>query len=163
MPRNVLSAAVGFLDTADVDAAHYVEELRRRIADLEQEKSQLQEQRREFEEWKQKELDQITAQHKEEIAKVEQKLERIVQEMSDRAARELDNVKDESAKKAFQKKLTNVKAQANRELVREKEKVNPVVSPTAGQCSTTAAAGRRRQSGSRPVAIRNGKNHVHPG
>ncbi len=130
LPPNVLSAAVGFLETADVDAAYYVEELRRRIADLEQEKLQLQEQRREFEEWKQRELDQITAQHKQEIVKVEQKLERIAQEMSDRAARELDTVKDESAKKAFQKKLTNVKAQANRELVREKDKVNPVVSPT---------------------------------
>jgi DNA mismatch repair protein MutS2 len=128
LPRNVLSAAVGFLETADADAAHYVEELRRRIADLEQEKSQLQDQRREFEEWKQRELDQITTQHKQEIVKVEQKLERIAQEMSDRAARELDTVKDESAKKAFQKKLTDVKAQANRELVREKEKMNPVVS-----------------------------------
>ena len=55
----------------------------------------LQEQRREFEEWKQRNST-ITAQHKQEIVKVEQKLERIAQEMSDRAARELDTVKDES-------------------------------------------------------------------
>src|SRR5215470_11726347 len=34
LPRNVLAAAVNFLDTADKDAAHYVEELRRRIVDL---------------------------------------------------------------------------------------------------------------------------------
>src|SRR5262249_14220487 len=77
-------------------------------------------------------LDQITTQHTEEIAKVEQKLERIVQEMSDRAARELETVKDESARKAFQKKLTSAKAQASRELGREKEKVvPPVLSPGA--------------------------------
>jgi DNA mismatch repair protein MutS2 len=131
LPRNVLSAAVGFLESADVEAAHYVEELRRRIGDLEREKSQLEEQRREFDAWKQKELDQISAQHKEEIAKVEQKLERIVQEMSDRAARELETVKDESARKAFQKKLTSAKEQASRELGREKEKVMPPVHSTA--------------------------------
>jgi DNA mismatch repair protein MutS2 len=127
LPRSVLAAAVGFLESADVDAAHYVEELRRRIADLEREKSQLEEQRREFDEWKQKELEQLTAQHKQEIARVEQKLERIVQEMSDRAARELETVKDESARKTFQKKLTSAKAEASRELGREKEKVAPLV------------------------------------
>src|SRR5215471_5599933 len=127
LPRNVLSAAVGFLESADVDAAHYVEELRRRIADLEREKSQLEEQRREFDDWKRKELDQITTQHKEEIANVEQKLEKIVQEMSDKAARELETVKDESARRAFQKKLTSAKAEASRELGKEKEKVAPLV------------------------------------
>ena len=125
LPRAVLAAAVGFLDTADIDAAHYVEELRRRIADLEHEKSRLEQERREFDEWKQKALDQLTAQHKDEIAKVEKKLERIAQEMSDRAAKELEALRDESAKKSFQKKLANVKAQANRELGREKEKIEP--------------------------------------
>jgi DNA mismatch repair protein MutS2 len=127
LPKNVLAAAVGFLESADVDAAHYVEELRRRIADLEREKSQLEEQRKAFDEWKQKELDQIRAQHKQEIARVEQKLEKIVQEMSDRAARELETVKNESARRAFQKKLTSAKAEASRELGREKEKVAPLV------------------------------------
>src|SRR5262249_30356343 len=53
-------------------------------------------------------------------------------EMSDRAARELETVKDESARKAFQKRLTSAKAQASRELGREKEKVAPpVLSPGA--------------------------------
>ena len=130
LPRRVLEAAVGFLDTADVEASHYVEELRRRIVDLEQEKSRLEKERREFEEWKQKELDQITAQHKEEIAKVEKKLERIVQEMSDRASRELEGARDESVKKSFQRKLANAKAQASRELVREKEKIEPAPTET---------------------------------
>lgn len=123
LPPRVLATAVGFLDTADIEAAHYVEELRNRIAGLEQEKSRFEAERREFEKWKQAELEQLTAQHKAEIAKVEKKLERIVQEMSERAARELESVRDESAKKVFQKKLASVKAQATKEVDREREKV----------------------------------------
>src|SRR5206468_3147822 len=123
LPRRVLAEAVKSLDNVDVEDAHYVEELRRRIVDLEQEKARLEQERREFDEWKQKELDQLTAQHKEEIARVEKRLERIVAEISDRGAKELESARDESAKKAFQKKLENVKAQAAREIGREKEKV----------------------------------------
>src|SRR5206468_1407225 len=80
LPRRVLESAVGFIDMADVEAAHYVEELRRRIADLEQEKDRLEKERQEFDEWKRKEFDQLTAQHKEEIARAEKKLETIVKE-----------------------------------------------------------------------------------
>jgi DNA mismatch repair protein MutS2 len=124
LPRPLLEAAFGYLDTADVEAAHYVEELRRRILDLEAEKSRVERERKEFDEWKQKELEQIKTQHREEIAKVEKKLERIVQELSDRATRELDSVRDESAKK-FQKRLLNAKAEASREVARAKEKIEP--------------------------------------
>jgi DNA mismatch repair protein MutS2 len=127
LPAQVLNAAVRFRDTTDLEAAHYVEELRRRIVDLEQEKTRLETERKEFHDWKQKELDQLTAQHREEIAKVEKKLERIAQEMSDRATRELEGARDESVKK-FQKKLADAKAQAARELGREKEKIEPAAS-----------------------------------
>lgn len=140
LPRRVLESAVGFLDTADIEAAHYVEELRRRIADLEGEKIRLEKERSEFEAWKQKELNQLNAQHKEEIARVEKKLERIVQEMSDRASRELDSVRDESVKK-YQKKLQDAKAQASRELGREKEKIEPAAK------RETPAAQKVRQEG----------------
>ncbi len=125
MPSDVLIAAASYLDAGDVEAAHYVEELRRRISDLEQQKSQFETQRREFEEWKEKELHDLTDQHKEEIARVQKRLDRIVQELSDRAARELELVRDDSAKK-FQKKLANVKAQATTEIRREREKVENV-------------------------------------
>src|SRR5215831_20951190 len=125
MPARVLEIAVRLLDTADVEAAHYVEELRRRIQDLEHEKTQFEKERRDFDAWKQKELDQLKAQHKEEIAKVERKLEQIVKEMSDRASRELESARGESAKK-FQKRLESAKAQASREVEREKEKIQPV-------------------------------------
>ncbi len=132
LPRPVLERAIQFLDTADVEAAHYVEELRRRIVGLEQEKARLEKERKEFEDWKQRELDQLTAQHKEEIAKVEKKLERIVQEMSERASRELESVRDEGVKK-FQKRLANAKAQATREVEREKEKIQPAAeAPSSG-------------------------------
>ena len=123
-----VGSAVGFLDAADVDAAHYVEELRRRIVDLEREQERLESERNEFDDWKQKELAQLKAQHREEIAKVEKKLERIVQEMSARASREFDAARDDSAKK-FQKKLANVKADAAREIGREKERIEPPVAP----------------------------------
>ena len=129
LPRPVLESAFGYLDTADVEAAHYVEELRRRIGDLEHEKSRLEKERQEFEEWKQKELDQLTTQHKQEIARVEKKLERIVQEMSERASRELESVREESVKK-YQKKLANVREDASRELGREKEKIEPKLGPS---------------------------------
>jgi DNA mismatch repair protein MutS2 len=124
LPRSVLESAVSYLDTADVEAAHYVEELRQRIADLEHEKSRLEKERQEFEQWKQKEFDQLTAQHKEEIARVEKKLEGIVQQMSERASRELESVSEESVKK-YRKRLENAKAEAARELSREKEKIEP--------------------------------------
>src|SRR2546427_8676372 len=99
LPAKVLQKATGFLDTADVEAGHYVEELRRRIADLEGEKTRLEKERKEFEDWKQKELDQVTAQHKEEIARVEKKLEWIVKGMSERASRGLGVGGDGSVQK----------------------------------------------------------------
>lgn len=131
LPRPVLDAAVRLLDTTDAEAAHYVEELRRRIADLEQEKERLEKERREFEEWRKQELDQVQSQHRQEIAKVEQKLERIVQEMSARASKELESARDESLKK-FQKRLANTKAEASREVAREKERIEPTAKPGAG-------------------------------
>jgi DNA mismatch repair protein MutS2 len=124
LPKAVLESAVGFLDMADAEAAHYVEELRRRIVDLEGEKTRVESERREFEAWKQRELDQLAAQHKEEIARVEKKLERIVQEMTDRASKELESARDDSVKK-YQRKLQDAKAQASRELGKEKEKIEP--------------------------------------
>jgi DNA mismatch repair protein MutS2 len=132
LPRRVLDSAVQGLDTADVEAAHYVEELRRRITDLEQEKTRLEQERKEFEAWRQKELDQLKAQHRDEIARVEKKLDRIVQDMSERASRELEAARDESVKK-FQKRLANAKEQAVREVGREKENLKPIADePSSG-------------------------------
>src|SRR5213594_4138588 len=107
LPRPVLESAIGYLDTADLEAAHYLEELKQRVTDLEHEKFRLEKERQDFEDWKRKELDQLTEQHKQEIARVEKKLEGIVREMSEKASRELESA-GESVKK-YQKKLGNIK------------------------------------------------------
>ena len=122
LPRQVLESAVRALDTTDVEAAQYVEELRRRLADLEQEKARFENERKEFDGWKRKESEQLKSQYADEIARVEKRLNRIVEDMSNRASRELEAAGDESVKK-FQKKLADAKAEAARELGREKEKL----------------------------------------
>jgi DNA mismatch repair protein MutS2 len=123
MPASVLQDATSFLDTGEADVALYVEDLRRRITDLEGEKSGLETQRKEFEAFKEKELAMLQAQHKEEIARVERRVQQIAKEMSDRAAKELESVQDESLKKKYQRKLDTVKAQASAQIRQEKEKV----------------------------------------
>jgi DNA mismatch repair protein MutS2 len=130
LPRDVLARAVTFLDSTDMEAAHYIEELRRRIADLEHEKERIEQERQEFNVWKQKELDQLTRQHKQEIDRFEKKLERIVQDMSERAQRDLESVRDDSVRK-YQKKLANAKADAERELGRERHKIETHADPEA--------------------------------
>ncbi len=122
LPADVLIAANSYLDSGDVEAAHYVAELRRRITDLENEKDRFEIERREFAQWKQKEFDDLTSQHREEIARVEKRLDRIVQELTDRASKELQAVSEDAARK-FQKKLANVKAHASSEIRRERDKV----------------------------------------
>ncbi len=121
LPAAVLQAANSYLDAGDVEAAHYVEELRRRITDLEREKAKFDGERMEFAKWKQKEFDELTAQHREEIARVEKRLERIVQELIEKAARDLQAVGDDSVRK-FQKKLASAKAHAATEIQRERQK-----------------------------------------
>lgn len=123
MPASVLQDATLFLDTGEADVAHYVEELRHRITDLEQEKARLEAQRREFETFKESELAALQLKHKEEIARVERRVQQIAKEMSDRAAKELDAVQDESLKKKYARKLDTVKAEASAQIRREKEKV----------------------------------------
>jgi DNA mismatch repair protein MutS2 len=125
LPASVLQSAVSYLDATDIEAARYVEELKQRVLDLEQEKSRFETERRDFEQWKQKEANHLAAEHKQEIERVERKLENIVQQVSDRASRELQSAGEESLRK-FQKKLQTVKAEAAREINREKEKSAPV-------------------------------------
>jgi DNA mismatch repair protein MutS2 len=125
LPASVLQSAVSYIDARDIEAAHYVEELKQRVLDLEQEKARFEKDRRDFEQWKQREADQLAAEHKQEIERVERKLEHIVQQMSDRASRELQSAGEESFRK-FQRKLQTVKAEAAREVNREREKSAPV-------------------------------------
>src|SRR3989441_441133 len=78
LPEGVLQSAMRYLDATDVEAARYVEDLKQRVVDLEQEKSRFEKERQEFEQWKKREFDQVTTDHKQEIERVEKKLEGIV-------------------------------------------------------------------------------------
>ena len=124
MPASVLREATAFLDTGEADVALYVDELRRRVTDLEAEKAAIESQRRDFESRKEKELSALQAQQKEEIARTERRVQQIAKEMSDRAAKELESVQEESLKKKYQRKLEAVTAQATSQIRREKEKVS---------------------------------------
>ena len=124
MPIAVLREATGFLDSGEADVALYVDELRRRVTDLEAEKAGLEAQRKDFESRKEKELAALQAQQKEEIARTERRVQQIAKEMADRAAKELESVQDESLKKKYQRKLEAVTAQATSQIRREKEKVS---------------------------------------
>lgn len=123
MPLSVLRDAATFLESGEIDAARYVEELRRRISDLEGEKTQLEAERREFEALKQRELGQLLDQQKSEIARVERRLEDIAKELSERGAKELQSIQDESLKKKFQRKIETVKSHATAQIREEKLKV----------------------------------------
>jgi DNA mismatch repair protein MutS2 len=52
LPKPVLESAWALLDSTEVEAAHYVEELRQRITDLERETKRLESERLEFDQWK---------------------------------------------------------------------------------------------------------------
>jgi DNA mismatch repair protein MutS2 len=124
LPRQVLDSAVQFIDAADIQAAHYIEELRRRILDVEQEKTRLEAEKRHFELSKRKEFERLQEEHRQEIAKVEKRLDRIVDELQDRASRELESLRTESARK-FQKTLENAKTHAARQVEGEKKRFQP--------------------------------------
>ncbi len=131
MPAVVLQDATLFLDTGEADVALYVEELRRRITDLEHEKAGLESQRKEFEEFKEREHAALERQHRAEIERVERRVQQIAKEMSDRAAKELAAIQDESLKRKVQRKLETVKAQASADIRREKDRVEgkPAATP----------------------------------
>jgi DNA mismatch repair protein MutS2 len=137
MPESLLRDATGYLETGEVEAAHYIDELRRRIADFEAARAGLEAERREFDAWRQSELGQFQTQQKMDIARMERRLEEIAKEMSTRSVRELQSVQDESIRKKIQRRLDAVKSQASAQLREEKAKVYaspkaPVDSATPG-------------------------------
>jgi len=64
-----------------------VEELRRRISDLENEKAALETQRKDFESRKEQELAALKSQQKEELARAERRVQQIADEMAARVNR----------------------------------------------------------------------------
>jgi DNA mismatch repair protein MutS2 len=125
MPASVLRDAEAFLESGEKEAVYYVDELRRRISSLEGEKSALESDRREFEVLKQSELTQLQSQQKATLARMERRLEEIAKVMSERAARELQAIEDESIRRKFQRRIESVKAQAESQIREEKAKAIP--------------------------------------
>jgi len=130
MPAAVLQDAEAFLESGEKEAVYYVDELRRRITNLEGEKSALEAERLEFEALKEREMLQLQSRQQAELSRMERRLDEIAKEMSERAERELQSIEDESIRKKFQRKLDNVKAHAASQVREEKVKAIPS-SPTA--------------------------------
>lgn len=138
MPPDVLQDAWSSLDAGETETARYVDELRRRMADLETESSKLAAERREFEAWREREIARLDASRQEEFARLERRLAEIAREMSDRAARELAAIEDETLKKKYQRKIDQVKARAAAQLREEQHRLGgrsprPAEAPAEGE------------------------------
>jgi DNA mismatch repair protein MutS2 len=130
MPAGVLQNANTYLETGEVEAAHYVEELRRRITELEAEKAALAAERREFDAQQQQERAALQKQQRQEIERLERRLEEIVRQMSEKAERDLQALQDEGLQKKFQRRLDSTRAQAMNQVREEKSKVLPPSGPS---------------------------------
>jgi DNA mismatch repair protein MutS2 len=150
LPMTVLRNATAFLDSGEADVALYVEELRRRVTDMEEEKARLERERQDFQARKEREFADLQARHKEEISRAERQIRQIAKEMEDRAARELEAVQEESLKQKYRRKLDAVKAQAGAQLRREKEKIaGPPPPERTAQEEARAPLARKIEAGSR--------------
>lgn len=140
MEPSVLRDATAFLDSGEADVALYLEELRRRISDLEQERASFEAVRRDFETQKEKELTALRSQQQEEIARAEKRVQQIAKEMADRASRELETVQEESIKRKYQRKLESVTAQAESRIRQERERIKEKTDKPREQQAVTGPA-----------------------
>ncbi len=140
IPFVVLRNATAYLDTGELEAAHYADELRRRIEDLRAEKSAFELERREFESHQQQERTALQKQQKTEIERLERRLEEIVRQLAEKAERDLQAIGDEALQKKFQRRLDTAKAHALGQVREEKSKVLPDAGKTSGTPKGTPAA-----------------------
>ena len=115
LPSDLIEDARASLDRSDLDAARYVEELKVRVSSLEQEKQELMEERREFQDWQSRMSAQLEDERRQEIDRVDERLDEIIQNIRDQAAEELRAAGSEVTKR-FEKKLERARVQANREI-----------------------------------------------
>jgi len=125
MPAAVLRDAESHLESGEKEAVYYIEELRRRILDLESEKKAFELERGEFTALKDRELRQLQNVQKAELARMERRLEEIAKAMTERANRELQAIEDDSVRKKFQRKLDNAKAHALSQVREEQAQAIP--------------------------------------
>jgi DNA mismatch repair protein MutS2 len=141
LPPALIERARQSLDSTELDAARYVEELKRRISSLELEKQTFDVERRSFEEWKAGMRVQMENERREELARIEARLDEIVGEMRDAAAGELSAMRGE-AQRRFDRSLDHLRARAGAQVEREQRQVAPRdVAPASEHVPASLEAG----------------------
>jgi DNA mismatch repair protein MutS2 len=121
MPEPILAFARDSLDSSELEAARYVEELRSRIQNLEGEKAELESEKSEFEDWKGSMTRKLEAERADELERVRKKLDSIVAEIRDRATEDLRALGRDAVKR-FDRKMDNARARADLEIRREQSR-----------------------------------------
>ena len=130
LPGALIAVARDALDRTELDAARYVEELKARVANLENEKDELEAEKATFERWKRDTSHRIEDERKKELARVEKQLDAIVGKIRIGASDELKAL-GAMAVNRFDKKLKRARVDAGAALRREASKSRNPVEPTA--------------------------------
>ena len=120
LPAELIETARTSLDRSELDAARYVEELKARVRSLEGEKRELEAERQEFEDWKAGMRVRLEDARREELARIEIRLDATVEEIRDAASKELKAAGRE-AKKRFERTLERARVQASAQIRREQK------------------------------------------
>ena len=135
LPSELIERARSSLDRSELDAARYVEELQARVRNLEGEKQALEAERHEFEEWTAGARARLEEERGAERVRIEARLDVIVGELRDNAAKELKAAGRE-AKKRFEKTLDRARARASEQIRRTAQKVDPEMVDTPATAGT---------------------------
>ena len=119
LPSELIEKARASLDRTELDAARYVEELKVRVSSLEKDKLELETERRDFQDWESKTSARIEEERRQEMDRVEERLDEIIQDIRNQAADELRAV-GQQATKRFGKKLERIAAEASRKIRRQR-------------------------------------------
>ncbi len=130
LPGALIAVARDALDRTELDAARYVEELKARVANLENKKDELEAEKATFERWKLDTSRRIEDERKKELARVEKRLEAIVDKIRKDASDELKAL-GAMAVNRFDKKLKRARVDAGATLRREARKSWNPVEPAA--------------------------------
>ena len=145
LPSELIERARNSLDRSELDAARYVRELQDRVKSLEGEKRALEAERHDFEEWKAGMLTRLEEERRAERNRIEARLDTIVGELRDGAAKEL-NAAGREAKKRFDKTLDRARVRAGEQIRRVQQPVEPetVDAPSVGATPAPRAGARVR-------------------
>jgi DNA mismatch repair protein MutS2 len=135
LPGELLRVAREALDRSELDAARYVEELKVRITNLEHEKSQLEGEKAQlegekatFELWKRSTSKEIEQDRRTELARVETRIDQVVEQIRKKASDELKSLGSEAVNR-FDKKLKKARVDAGATIRREERQREEQMSP----------------------------------